>query len=221
MRSLKIAPGEYYHVFNRGVNKHLIFHDTIDRVRFLFLILYFQSPITLFNIGRMVKSFVRHSVFNIKKETEQNIIESKFIELTSFCLMPNHFHLIVKEVEENGTARYMQRVLNAYTKYYNAKYNKSGHLFQGPYKIVHVKSNEQLLYLSTYIHRNPRELKEWLHKENRYPWSSYQDFLSKNRFEKLLVFNIISGQFKNKKEYEKIVKESTAKLLKEELSWIN
>jgi len=218
MRNIKIAPGEYYHIFNRGMSKQLIFHDDTDRVRFLFLILYFQSPTTFINIGRPVKSFIKHSVFDI--DTEQTVIEDRFVELTSFCLMPNHFHLIVKEVEENGISRYMQRVLNSYTKYYNTRYKKSGHLFQGPYKAVHVKNNNQLLYLSCYIHRNPRELKEWLNKEIDYTWSSYQDCVKKNRFEGLLVSDIINQQFKNKKEYNEFVKTSPAKLLKEELDWI-
>jgi len=221
MRNVKIAPGEYYHIFNRGMSKQLIFHDDKDRARFIFLILHFQSPTIIQNIGRSVKLFVQHSVFNIDKKIKEEIVKNKFIELTSFCLMPNHFHLIVKEVEGNGMARYMQRVLNGYTKYYNTKYNKSGHLFQGPYKAVHVKNNNQLLYLSAYIHRNPRELKGWLNKENIYKWSSYQDFINKNRFEELLVFDIISKQFKNKKEYDEFVKTSPAKLFKDELDWIN
>ena len=217
MRNIRIAPGEYYHVFNRGVNKQLIFHDHTDRIRFLFIVLYFQSPVILQNISRSVQPFIKHSVFNLDKETEQEIIKSRFIELASFCLMPNHFHFIIKEVEENGIARYMQRVLNSYTKYYNTRYNKSGHLFQGPYKATHVGSNEQLLHLSSYVHRNPRELKEWFNKESNYQWSSYQDFVNKNRFEQLLVFDIISEQFKSKKEYNKFVKSSGTKLTEEEL----
>ncbi|MBI3888170.1 transposase [Candidatus Nomurabacteria bacterium] len=187
----------------------------MDRVRFLFLILYFQSPITFINMSRPVKYFVKHSVFNIEKETIKNIVKDRFVELTSFCLMPNHFHLIIKEVEENGIARYMQRVLNSYTKYYNTKYHKSGHLFQGPYKAVHVENNNQLLYLSTYIHRNPREIMEWKNKEDKYPWSSYQDLITSNRFEELLVFDIINGQFEDKNEYNEFVKTSPAKLLED------
>ncbi|MFZ1020069.1 MAG: transposase [Minisyncoccia bacterium] len=216
MRNIKIAPGEYYHIFNRGVNKQLIFHDNSDRLRFLFLILYFQSPATIQNMSRLIKTFVQHSVLNIEEE----IVKNRFVELTSFCLMPNHFHLMVKEVEENGIARYMQRVLNSYTKYYNTKYQKSGHLFQGPYKIVHVKDNDQLLHLSAYIHRNPRWLKDWFKKENIYPWSSYQDMVKQNRFEKLLVTDIINGQFENKKEYDDFVKTSPAKLLEMELDFL-
>lgn len=214
MRNIKIAPGEYYHIFNRGVNKQLIFHETTDWARFLFLILHFQSPVIFQNIGRPTKEFVKHSVFNINSD---EIIKKRYVELTAFCLMPNHFHLIVKEVEEGGISQYMQRVLNSYTKYFNTKYKKSGHLFQGPYKAVHVGNNEQLLYLSAYIHRNPREFTNWSGKEDKYQWSSYQDLVKQNRFEKLINSDIITDQFKNKNDYNNFVKTSGAKILKQDL----
>lgn len=214
MRNIKIAPGEYYHIFNRGVNKQLIFHETTDWARFLFLILHFQSPVIFQNIGRPTKEFVKHSVFNINSD---EIIKKRYVELTAFCLMPNHFHLIVKEVKEGGISQYMQRVLNSYTKYFNTKYKKSGHLFQGPYKAVHVENNEQLLYLSAYIHRNPREFTNWSGKEDKYQWSSYQDLVKQNRFEKLINSDIITDQFKNKNDYNNFVKTSGAKILKQDL----
>jgi putative transposase len=215
MRNIEIAPGEHYHLFNRGVNKQLIFHDNNDRMRFLFLILYTQSPTVHKNINRLSKSFlcdVQHSVLHI-----QDMVNGRFVELVTFCMMPNHFHLIVKEVEEDGIAKYMQRVLNAYTKYYNTKYEKSGHLFQGPYRAVHIGDDRQLLYLSAYIHRNPVGLKEWRNKEKVYTWSSCQDFVGINRFAEILKPNIIIEQFKNPDEYSKFLDTSTAKILKEEL----
>ena len=113
----------------------------------------------------------------------------------------------------------MQRVLNGYAKYYNTKYEASGHLFQGPYRAVHVRTNEQLLYLSTYIHRNPRELQSWKTKEVGYPWSSYRDYAGENRWGKLLVPNIVIEQFKtnSQHDYKHFVQTSPAKLLAEEL----
>ena len=81
--------------------------------------------------------------------------------------MPNHFHLIIVAIKDNGVSEYMRRIQDAYTKYYNAKYERTGHLLQGPYKAVNIKNNNQLLYLSTYIHRNPREISEWKNKEQR------------------------------------------------------
>ena len=219
MRNIKIAPGEYYHVFNRGMRKQVIFHDNNDWFRFLFLILYFQSPVTFTNIGRLSKGLVQPSVLNISKEIINKIIEGRYVELASFCLMQNHFHLILKEEKEGGTAQYMQRVLNGYTKYYNTKYQKSGHLFQGPYKAVHIKNNTQLLHVSAYIHRNPREFTAWTNKEHQYVYSSYQDFINKNRWGKLLALDIILAQFKDKNEYHDFIKTSTSKILKEELMW--
>ena len=215
MRNIKIAPGEYYHIFNRGMDKQTIFFDTRDWSRFLFLIIYFQSPITFQNINRLAKDFVQHRVLN-KVEVEK-IIKSRYIELVSFCIMPNHFHLIVKEEVEGGIAKYMQRILNGYTKYINTKYQKSGHLFQGPYKAVHIEENKQLLYLSTYIHRNPRELRDWKNKEENYQWSSYQDYVSQNRWGKLLTPDIVTEQFKNKEEYKEFTQTSTAKIIEKEL----
>jgi len=205
----KIVPGEYYHIYNRGNDKRNIFLNVRDYVRFLFLILYFRSPLSFYNLGRIVSYFVRHRVFNTGDE--KGVAKSRYVDLIAFCLMPNHFHLIVREAKEKGISKYMQRVLDAYTKYFNEKYNRSGHLFQGPYQIVHVESNEQLIYLSAYIHRNPRELRKWRDREKNYPWSSYQDYIKEDRWSGLLRPQILLDQYETKKEYERAVDESGAK----------
>ncbi|MBX4181625.1 transposase [Candidatus Parcubacteria bacterium] len=217
MRKVRIAPGEYYHVFNRGVNKQMIFHDMRDFSRFLFLILYFQSPKVFTNLGRLIEDFVRHRVSH---SIDQDVVRGRMVEIVSFCIMPNHFHLIVKEVSDEGIASYMQRILNAYGKYYNTKYEKSGHVFQGPYRAVHVENDDQLRYLSAYIHRNPREISKWFKKEDQYPWSSYSDVVKENRWGKLLVPEILMGEFKNVKDYDTFVKTSTAKLIQEEIQYL-
>jgi putative transposase len=151
------------------------------------------------------------------KKLVSDVTKKRTVELVSFCLMPNHFHLIVKAIDENGIPRYMQRVLNSYTKYINTKYDKTGHMFQGPYKAVYIKDDRQLLYLSAYIHKNPREIKEWSEAEHEYPWSSYPDFIGQNRFANLIIPDIIDQQFKNKKEYFDFVKTSSAKILQNEI----
>ncbi|CAN5118310.1 hypothetical protein BH11PAT3_BH11PAT3_2930 [soil metagenome] len=203
MRNLTIAPGEHYHIFNRGVGKQVIFHDKKDYQRFLFLILHFQFSGAYNPLGRYVKEFVEHRVFNILSEKRE-------IELAAFCLMSNHFHLIIKESEEGGISRYMQRVLNSYTKYFNAKYSKSGHLFQGPYKAVHIEDDKQLLHVSAYIHKNPSEWKD-------YEWSTYIDYVLENRWGKLLQTDLILDQFKDRKKYQEFVETSLAKELENEL----
>lgn len=217
MRNIEISIDEYYHVYNRGTHKRIIFHDTADYVRFLFLILFLQSPLVFDQVSRFVHRFVKHRVFDIDADDISQIVSGRYVELISFCLMPNHFHLTLREAEEGGIARYMQRVLNGYTKYYNAKYEVSGHLFQGPYKAVHIEDNDQLLYLSTYIHRNPRELADWKNNEQKYEWSSYQDYIGENRWGDILPTSLILEQFKTKNEYEKFVHTSIAKATDEEL----
>ena len=216
IRNGLLAPGEYYHICNRGVNKQTIFHDTRDYIRFLFLIIYFQSPEIFQNITRYIDLFVKHRMFNINVE---KIIKKRTVELVAFCIMPNHFHLILKEVEEGGISSYMQRVLNAYGKYYNTKYERSGHVFQGPYRLVHIEDDRQMRHTSAYIHRNPREIKNWFKKEHLYPWSSYQDFIGKNRWGKLLVPDIAMGE-SSQKQYEEFVRTSPAKVLEEEFEYL-
>jgi len=215
IRNGLLAPGEYYHICNRGVNKQVIFHDIGDYYRFLFLIIYFQSSTTFPQLNRLVKEFVQHPMLDIGED----VIKKRTVELVAFCIMPNHFHLILKEVEEGGISSYMQRVLNAYGKYYNTKYERSGHVFQGPYRLVHIEDDRQMRHTSAYIHRNPREIKNWFKKEHLYPWSSYQDFIGKNRWGKLLVPDIAMGE-SSQKQYEEFVRTSPAKVLEEELEYL-
>ena len=166
----------------------------------------------------MQTEYVKHPMFNISEDQTKDVIQSRFVELHNFAFMPNHFHITVYESKKDGIVQYMQRTLNAYTKYFNTRHQQSGHLFQGPYKAIHIQNENQLLYLSAYIHRNPRELRSWKNKEHRYPWSSFQDYCRENRWGKLLAREFIVEQFSNGKEYRKFVEKSGAKKLDKELS---
>ena len=210
-RKVIFAPDEYYHVFNCGTLKSEIFLDDRDWIRFLFLVLYLQAGVTPQNISRQVSYFVKHLVFNIDDEDIEANLEERQVELVSFSLMPIHFHLVVKEAMDNGISKYLHRVSNAYAKYFNTKYKKSGHLFQGPFRAVHIAGNDQLLYASAYVHRNPREIKEWRNCDHCYPWSSFQDYTQKNRWNNLLVRDLVLGQFDNGDDYKKWVIGSVAK----------
>lgn len=213
-----IAPNEYYHVFNRGAFRANTFREKDDWARFLFLILYSQSPITFPRISRVVRGADMTEGFPVDLEIQEKIQTERFIELVAFCVMPNHFHLLLRENEENGISRYMQRVQLAYTNYFNEKHATSGHVFEGRYKTVHVKDDEQLMHLSAYIHRNPRELRAWKGKEGQYPWSSLQDYTGANRWGGLLATDIIASRFAGTPDsnYADFVRTSPAKLLEEE-----
>lgn len=218
MPKSKIEIGEYYHIYNRGNNKQDIFFDERDYIRFIFLIIYFQGGDSVYNIGRYVSNYVRHRMFNIDFE---KIYKNKKVELLAFALMPNHFHFILKEKEQGGISKYLQRIQNSYTKYINTKNRKNGHLFQGSYQSVHVASNEQLLHLSAYIHRNPREIKKWKDKEDDFLWSSFTDYVKENRWGKLLSTELLLSQFKKPEEYKGFVDESGTKLFLEEKDMID
>jgi putative transposase len=208
MTRVKITEDEYYHIYNRGVEKRNIFMDDNDRWRFLTLLFIFQSNMFIPNISRVVTD-VRHRMLNT--DTMLEVLKNKTVELVSFCLMPNHFHLILKGNEEKSISKFMQRLGNAYTKYFNTKYERKGHLFSGKYNSILIDSNEYLLYLSAYIHLNPRELKQWNKKELLYPWSSFQDFSKENRWGGFLDSSIVSNQFNDSREYKNFVEESDIK----------
>lgn len=212
MRKFDFTPGEVYHVYNRGVLKRKIFIDPRDWIRFLFVILHFQSERIIYNLSNHVNHYVRHSMFNIGVNKLDIIDKNRLVKLHNFSLLPNHFHLLLEEVEEGGISKYMQRVSNAYTKYFNIKYKESGHLFQNRFQAVHIEDNEQLLYTSAYIHLNCRDNKKWLNKEHLYPWSSYQDYLQNNRWNNLLTTDLILDQFDDPKDYQETVESSNVKV---------
>ena len=214
-----IAPNTYYHIFNRGAHRQDIFRNQHDLQRFLFSLLYLQSAVPFRNIARITAQFTHATGFLVPLHTLEKIQENRFVDLVAFCLIPNHYHLLVQETREGGIASYMQRVQGGYTKYFDTKYNASGHVFQGSYKAVPVESDRQLMYLSSYIHRNPRELKEWKDKEETYPWSSLQDYITANRWGGLLATDIITSHFAQtpNSNYRDFVRTSTAKTIEDEL----
>jgi len=214
-----IAPGTYYHVYNRGTRRQPLFMEKGDWQRFLFSILYLQSPHQFKNVSRICAGYTPDIGFPVPTEETEAVLSGRFVELVAFALMPNHFHLLLRETDEGGIANYMHRVSHGYAKYFNLKHDQSGHVFQGRYNATHVKDDRQLLYLSAYIHRNPRTLPSWKGREFEYPWSSLQDFTTANRWGGLIVPDIITGQFEQTKDsnYADFVKTSTAKLIQEEL----
>ncbi len=208
MRNINIEIGEYYHAFNRGNSGQLIFLDDNDRARFLFLILYLQSPEPVNHISGYAEYFVKRGRFNVSGKITSKQATDKLVDLIGFVLMPSYFHLILKEKVESGISRYMHRVQVSYTKYFNTKYRKAGHLLQGTYLLQYIEKDADLEHLSAYIHKRPKELQEWRNRMHLYPWSSYQDYLSVDRFTPLLSKELIPTHFKTPAEYKKFVDSS-------------
>ncbi len=215
-RLINISPGEYYHIYNRGVGKKNIFNNDKDRARFLFLLLVLQTSFNLKNTARLIKNFAKNlKIFEVlDKNGIQKIIKERYIDLIVFSLMPNHFHILVKENKPGGISKYLHRVLTAYAMYYNIRYETNGHLFQGPYKIVHIQDDRQLMHSSAYIHRNPLELGWKLSNLHNYKWSSYNDYINDNRWGDFIERSILLYRFtlKNNDTYKNFIETSPAKI---------
>ncbi|MCX6793918.1 MAG: transposase, partial [Candidatus Gottesmanbacteria bacterium] len=137
------APESFYHIYNRGVDKGLIFREDHDYKTFLsFLKIYLSLQ------GDSLKVSPSRKLKNYFGE----------IELLCYCLMPNHFQLFVKQTSDRGIDHFMRSLATKYVRYFNSHYHRLGPLFQETYKAVQIRSEYQFIYLSKYIHRNPTSI---------------------------------------------------------------
>lgn len=203
-RATPLINEEYYHIFNRGVNKLPIFANIYDYKRF------FRS-MTYYQIEGPKPSFSLFPPLSRKLDRDK-----KIVEIVAFCLMPNHFHLLLKQVKDNGITEFLGKLSNSYTKYHNIKHGRVGPILQGEFKSVLVESNEQLLHLSRYIHLNP--LVSGITKNlDDYIWSSYPEYLGRIP-NPLCSKEIVLDQFKSSRGYTQFVHDQVGYAM--ELEWI-
>lgn len=183
-RKEKITTGECYHIFNRGVEKRNIFNQKADYERFV----------------KSLEFFNTESSIEMRSEGK-NPPESadRLVEVIAYCINSNHFHLLLKENKENGIVTFMKKVCTGYSMYFNKKNKRSGVLFQGRFKSVHVDSNDLLLYISAYVNCNSQIHN--IENSESYVWCSFPEYLG-NGSEKCQK-EIILDQFSNVKEYKK------------------
>jgi len=187
-RRIEFAIGEYYHVFNRGVEKRNIFNNEKDYRRLLDSMIFFNTEKPSWIINNL-----RESGINAFPQPEE-----KLVDIIAYCLNSNHFHFLLKENKKNGISTFMKKICTGYAMYFNKKYDHSGILFQGRFKAVHIGSNEQLLHVSAYVNCNC-EIHGFA-KAETYPWSSFMEYISNDNRETTNK-KIIIGQFKNGDEY--------------------
>lgn len=190
-RTHPLVNGEYYHILNRGVDKMNIFRNLYDFQRFLKTMLYYQI------IGPKPR-------FSLFAPTTNSLDKNKkIVEIICFCLMPNHFHFLLKQLTDGGITEFISKLSNSYTKYFNAKTRRVGPLLQGEFRSVLTESNEQLLHLSRYIHLNP-SVSGLADNLEKYPWSSYLEYIGLNP-KQICSKKIILDQFKTPKHYQEFV----------------
>lgn len=190
-----------YHVFNRGIEKRSTFKDIRE----------FNRALKLFKFYRHREIPTRFSqVIQQPDEIRSRILEDiyksdKIVEILCYCLMPNHFHLVLKQKLEGGITRFMSNFTNAYTKYFNTKNQRVGPLFQGIFKSVIVEDDEQLIHLSRYVHLNPITSSfVTLDKIENYIWSSYPEYLYPSKH-KITDNDLILEMFKSTDTYKHFV----------------
>jgi len=164
----KLAEGAYYHAFNRGHNRQQLFFDKHDYHTFIYLLKKYLDP-----HFREVKSLPdgERLLVAVNKPLYAEV------ELHAYCLMPNHFHLLVKQISKNGMSKLINVVSSQYSLYFNNKYEREGTIWQGTYKAVLVKTEEQYVHLSRYIHINPSSLS----RLEEYPYSSYSTYIGQKK----------------------------------------
>ncbi|MFA5080077.1 MAG: transposase [Candidatus Paceibacterota bacterium] len=214
MKRIYFENGKIYHVYNRGVDKRIIFNNQNDYLRFLSSLDDFNSlkPIDKENeIINKVASGKREPEDEKVKNSEENIL----VDVLAFCLMPNHFHLLLKQKREGGVSKFMQRITTGHTMNFNFNEKRSGTLFQGRFKAICVDRQEYLDYLIFYIHFNPLTLIDggWTNNKNiafnflnNYNWSSHLDYLNINEIKdlySLLDERFLLENFKSSNEYIK------------------
>ncbi|MES2023797.1 MAG: transposase [Patescibacteria group bacterium] len=211
-RNIEFSIGEFFHLYNRGVDKRIIFDDINDYDRFMVL-LYLCNSIEKVDIGDYQKQGLTLSDF---WELEKS---DTLVEIGSYCLMPNHFHILAREKVQNGISLFMQKLTTAYTMYFNKKNNRTGSLFQGTFKGRHAMGDNYLKYLFAYIGLNPVKLIDKTWKEEGiknlaetkkfladYKFSSFIDHCGSFRIEKsILNLENFPEYFQSHKEFKDFI----------------
>ena len=219
----QLVNDEIYHVVFRAVGDSVVFNNENDYYRGIFSIYEFNNKkqVSIWHRRQQrkaekLKEVVLRSptpqVFAVS-ETAKTLAEEKrdlLVDILAFCFMPNHIHLLVRQLKDNGISQFMQKVGGGYVNYFNKKYDRKGHLFN-QFRAILIKTNEQLENVFVYIHTNPISLIEpgWKEKgiENpekviefleNYKWSSYQDYINKKNFpsitEREFMLKVMGGE---------------------------
>ncbi len=208
MRKPDFAEGQIYHIFNRGVEKRTTFQDDGDYYRFIHDLYEFNNEDQVFN----AKYYFDPEAMSLENNNVKRFSRELLVDILVFTLMPNHYHLVLRQRKKNGIVKFMQKIGTGYTMYFNKKYERVGGLFQGRFKAVLINKDAQYLYLTHYIHSNPLGLIyggstsiNWKKKFNfleDYRWSSFPDYIGKKNFPSVIQKDFILKIFGNENKYK-------------------
>jgi len=188
--------GEFYHVFNRSIAGFNIFRDKNNNQRFIEVLDYYNNC----NDQKVRFSVVKDQ----QKYVYNNLIipkDNSFLKFISYCIMPDHYHLLIKILRDNQLSKYINDIENSYTRYFNIRFNRKGPLWESSFKAVGISTNEQLLHVSRYIHLNPTTA-ALVKNPADWKYSSYKNLITQDN---LLNKYITEISIKNKNSYKKFV----------------
>ncbi len=200
-RKHPLITGEIYHIFNRSIAHQSIFLISHDYHRMLDLIDYYRYT----NLPLRYSYFKRLNYDMKKQYTKQYLGDNRpQLKILTFCIMPNHYHFLIKQLSNKAISNFVRNIQNSYAKYFNIRHKRSGSLFQAMFKAKRIETDEQLLHVSRYIHLNPAsEFVTELAKLEKYPWSSFKDYMG--NMDGLVDTEYILSHFKSKDMYKKFV----------------
>lgn len=202
-RTVSLVNGQYYHVFNRSINKEPIFVRNRDCRRAL----------ETFSYYRFLNTPVRLSYYlSLGPTRRQEIVRSlgenatTFIDIITYAFMPNHFHFLLRQSVENGISRFLSLFQNSYSRYFTTKYERMGHLFQGQFRVVRIEDEEQLVHVNRYIHLNPYTsfVVKSFEELELYPYSSFPEYLNRH-LKSICSKEIILSRFPSLQSYRQFV----------------
>jgi len=207
-----LANDEIYHVFTKSIAGYRVFNTNTDYERMIKTLSFYtvETPPCRFSW------FMEQEENHVAQKQSTPGTTDRLVTIFAYCLMPTHVHLILKQLSDNGTSRYMSRVFNSYSKYFNVKHNRKGPLWESRFRHVQVKDEEQFLHLTRYVHLNPVS-SGLVNKPQKWKFSSYGQYIKAGdtsfcacEFEGLLDMRaadyrkFVEERIEDKRELEKI-----------------
>lgn len=210
MRRPIFANNYIYHVYNRGVDKRNIFNDDDDYFRFIHDLFEFNDTEAAINDRYGKLHDIRCRVIEGRKQKPRKLL----VNLLAFCLMPNHFHLMLEQNTDNGVSQFLRKLGVGYARYFNQKHERSGTLFEGRFKAIMIEQEAHFIHLPYYIHCNPLDLfmPQWREKDisnhnkafdfiKNYRWSSFSDYIGKKNFPSVTQRDLLLKSFGGEDTY--------------------
>lgn len=207
MRNVPLVEKEFYHIYNRGVDKRNILIDIDDLNRFL-------KGMVEFNVIKPIGSIYENR--KRKRGRQASTIQKPLVNFIAYAINQNHFHFILEQIAERGIEKFMHRLGTGHSKYFNSKHKRSGALFQGKFKAKLIDSNEYLLHLSAYINLNDKA-----HNRGRQASTlgktSWNEYVKENYTDSLCKKEMILGQFKNRRKYQEFAESSLKSIVEKKI----